>query len=127
MGRSVIYKSQFVKYKLRIAARRQSQANSKTTPQGPVAIHPSGKFLFAGSNGLGGGPANVGSSVDNGSPFPTGPNPSWVLVEPQGHFVYVSNNLGVSAYEIDGSNGALTPVNGSPFSFAFGGRISFSY
>jgi 6-phosphogluconolactonase len=56
-----------------------------------------------------------------GSPFPVGPNPASVAVDPTGKFAYVVNDSNlpevpgtVSAFTI-GSNGALTPVPGSPF------------
>jgi DNA-binding beta-propeller fold protein YncE len=56
-----------------------------------------------------------------GSPFATiGEDPVSVAVDPTGQFAYVadfgigSGTNGVSAYSI-GSNGALTPVPGSPF------------
>jgi DNA-binding beta-propeller fold protein YncE len=51
-----------------------------------------------------------------GSPFPVGPNPASVAVDPTGKFAYVINDSNVpevpgtvSAFTI-GSNGALTPV-----------------
>ncbi len=56
-----------------------------------------------------------------GSPFPVGPNPASVAVDPTGKFAYVVNDSNapevpgtVSAFTI-GSNGALTSVPGSPF------------
>jgi 6-phosphogluconolactonase len=56
-----------------------------------------------------------------GSPFPVGPNPASVAVDPTGKFAYVVNDSNVpevpgtvSAFTI-GSGGALTPVPGSPF------------
>src|SRR5260221_6836606 len=61
-----------------------------------------------------------------GSPFPAGQNPGSVAVDPTGKFAYVvngSNNVSsfgaVSAFSI-GSNGALTPVPGSPFPAGLG-------
>jgi 6-phosphogluconolactonase len=56
-----------------------------------------------------------------GSPFPAGPNPADVTVDPTGRFAYVVNDPGVP--EVPGtvsvfaicSDGALKPVPGSPF------------
>jgi len=98
-----------------------------------AAIDLSGNYLYVASY--------VGSNISayaidrstgqlapiNGSPFPTGPTPNFIVVEPLGRFVYVSGNSGVSAFRIDSANGALAAVSGSPFALAFGGRISLSY
>jgi len=60
-----------------------------------------------------------------GSPFEAGSNPYSVTVDPSGSFVYVANYgdgivaSNVSAYSIE-SNGALTPVAGSPFTAGTG-------
>ena len=59
-----------------------------------------------------------------GSPFATGITPTSVAVDPTSKFAYVANEgtfgvpSNVSAYSI-GSNGALTPVPGSPFAAGF--------
>jgi 6-phosphogluconolactonase (cycloisomerase 2 family) len=56
-----------------------------------------------------------------GSPFEAGYNPSFFTVNPSRTNAYVVNigdrnrNGSVSAYRIDGTTGALTPVPGSPF------------
>jgi 6-phosphogluconolactonase (cycloisomerase 2 family) len=55
-----------------------------------------------------------------GSPFAAGSDPSFVAVSPNGRFAYVaiSSDAGigaVSAYTINATTGALTPVPGSPF------------
>jgi 6-phosphogluconolactonase len=58
-----------------------------------------------------------------GSPFAAGTNPFSVAVDPSGNFAYVANGCGdpacslgtVSAYTIDRTTGALSPVPGSPF------------
>jgi 6-phosphogluconolactonase (cycloisomerase 2 family) len=56
-----------------------------------------------------------------GSPFPVGGFPTSVTVEPRGQFAYVANDNGpslagnVSAFTINGTTGALTPIAGSPF------------
>jgi 6-phosphogluconolactonase (cycloisomerase 2 family) len=38
-----------------------------------------------------------------------------VTVDPTGQFAYVANEPGVSAYTIEGTTGALTEIDGSPF------------
>ncbi len=60
-----------------------------------------------------------------GTPFPAGTEPLSVTVDPTGKFAYVANcgivcfggsgPGNVSAYTIDATTGALTPVVGSPF------------
>jgi 6-phosphogluconolactonase len=52
-----------------------------------------------------------------GSPFGAGTNPIAVAVDPTGKFAYVTNvgSANVSAYAINATSGALTPVAGSPF------------
>lgn len=57
-----------------------------------------------------------------GSPFATGHNPLGAATDPFGRFVYVPNLIGstsefgeLSAYAIDATTGALTPLPGSPF------------
>jgi 6-phosphogluconolactonase len=106
-------------------------------------VHPSGKFAYvanAGSNNVSGNgfvSGNVSAyTIDPGtgaltpiagSPFPAGVAPSSVAVDPSGKFAYVANagshnvsghgfvSGNVSAYTIDPSTGALTPIAGSPF------------
>jgi 6-phosphogluconolactonase (cycloisomerase 2 family) len=92
-----------------------------------LAVDPAGKFLYAPD-----GPSNtvVGFTIDGatgalgsipGSPFATGPGPAQVVVDPSDRFVYVSDcdtldqQGGISAFTIDSSTGALTPIQGSPF------------
>lgn len=56
-----------------------------------------------------------------GSPFATGYGPLGVAIDPSGKFVYVANNGlsgkagNISAFAINPLSGALTPVQGSPF------------
>ena len=57
-----------------------------------------------------------------GSPFATGVVPNGVVVDPTGKFVYVASNGystyvsgSVSAFTINQTSGALTPIAGSPF------------
>src|SRR5579864_3834138 len=68
----------------------------------------------------------------SGSPFPSGAGPQSIAIHPSGKFLYAANgaqgendvslfniaNAGsnnVSAFSVSSSNGALTPVQGSPF------------
>jgi 6-phosphogluconolactonase (cycloisomerase 2 family) len=52
-----------------------------------------------------------------GSPFSAGTEPLFVLPEPAGKFIYVSNqkSTNVSGYSYDSATGALTAITGSPF------------
>ena len=53
----------------------------------------------------------------SGSPFAAGSAPDAVAVDPSGRFAYVANygSDNISAYAINPTTGALTPVSGSPF------------
>jgi hypothetical protein len=101
-----------------------------------VAVDPSGKFAYVTNEGDGGN--NVSAyTIDSttgalspvtGSPFAAGDVPKSVAVDPSGKFAYVANVGGeapgnVSAYTINSTTGALSPVLGSPFA---AGRIPFS-
>ncbi len=58
-----------------------------------------------------------------GGPFATGGNPNSIIVDPRGKFVYTANNADsgatggntISAFLINQSTGALTPVSGGPY------------
>ncbi len=52
-----------------------------------------------------------------GSPFGAGSAAFHVAIDPNGKFAYVDNyaSANVSAYTINATSGALTPVAGSPF------------
>ena len=96
-----------------------------------VAVDPTGKFAYvanADTNNVSAYSigANGALTPVPGSPFAAGSFPSSVAVDPTGKFAYVAN-FGpdpldvpgtVSAYSI-GSNGALTPVPGSPFAAGY--------
>ncbi len=91
-----------------------------------VAITPSGTFAYAANNGS----SNVSAyrinattgalSPVEGSPFAAPENPSAITVNPAGTIAYVVSegaylSIGsVSAYRINASTGALTPIAGSP-------------
>lgn len=97
-----------------------------TNPIG-MAITPAGTFAYLADSGS----ANVSAYAINatsgtltqvaGSPFAAGKDAVTVAIDPTGKFAYVPNESypsgpgSVSAYTISPSNGALTPVNGSPF------------
>ena len=97
---------------------------------GGVVVHPSGGFLYVSDQGdntiLGfsiGGNGNLTPLA--GSPFSAGAgsiNPNFLAVDPAGKFLYAANYDGgsvaasnISAFTVDSSSGALTPVAGSPF------------
>lgn len=54
--------------------------------------------------------------LTQGSSFPAGTSPAFVMAEPTGHFLYVADSAGnaVLGFSIQ-SGGALTPIAGSPF------------
>jgi len=90
----------------------------------PIAVSPSGEFLYAGNYGS----ANVSDfSISStgeltpvaGSPFSAGSSPLSVFADPLGSFLYVANTASsnVSAYTIE-ADGALTQISGSPFGAA---------
>jgi len=107
---------------------------------GHIASDPKGKFLFTANSqdntvsaftidGTSGALTPVA-----GSPFPAGGGPVSVTVDRDGAFVYVgmqpspiAGNQGLSAFSIDGTSGALTPLSGSPFAtnqFFFGVTVA---
>jgi len=95
-----------------------------------LAIHPSGKFLYAVNQNSG----NIsGFAIDqtsggltpiSGSPFPTpssiygSEDPSGMAIDPAGRFLFVSsvNTPDLFAFTIDPTTGTLSAVPGSPFS-----------
>ena len=92
-----------------------------------VVVHPSGKFVYVSSaSGSSSSFAINGFAVQsNGSlkPVPGSPlvySGSWSLaIDPKGRYLYAasqSNGAGaVAAYAISQTDGALTPIAGSPF------------
>jgi 6-phosphogluconolactonase (cycloisomerase 2 family) len=98
-----------------------------------VAVDPFGRFVYVtnvGSSNVSAFRINKNGALTPvaGSPFPTGnvvdSGSMSVAVDPLGRFVYVSNmdSNNISAFRI-GKNGALTPINGSPFSAGRRGEL----
>jgi 6-phosphogluconolactonase len=100
-----------------------------------VTVDPSGRFAYV-PNGT---DNNVlAYTIDGatgaltpiaGSPFAAGQDVASVAIDPSGRFAYVGNvedddNKGdVSAYTINSTTGALTPIAGSPFLSGSGGGV----
>jgi 6-phosphogluconolactonase len=95
-----------------------------------LALHPSGKFLYAANPGAGGSPENdisLFTIASDGaltevfprtSVAPSASLPKLMIMDPAGAFLYVANALSnnISVFSIDSGTGALTPLAGSPFS-----------
>jgi 6-phosphogluconolactonase (cycloisomerase 2 family) len=92
-----------------------------------MAVHPSGKFLYAataqpGARSISAFSIDVSTSAlapIPGSPYPAGPHvPQAVTVDPTGKFLFAGggDNTHVLAFAIDASTGALSKAPGSPFS-----------
>jgi len=88
-----------------------------------LAVNPQRGYLYmtnGGSNDVSVYAVDAASgalTAVNGSPFPTGSNPSSVTIHPSGALVYVTNQTDgtISAYSQDPASGALIAVAGSPF------------
>jgi 6-phosphogluconolactonase (cycloisomerase 2 family) len=94
-----------------------------------IAVHPSGKLVFAGTNDFGGagkpgifafGVNSDGSLTQLSSTSLPGDNaPSTIAVDPTGRYLYVSQIIGITAsivaFDINLISGDLTPLPGSPF------------
>ena len=97
-----------------------------------VVVTPSGKFVYVSSTTSSGGAVTAvdinafavqsdGSlKAVPGSPFSMGANGiPGMGMDPKGQYLYISASTGsggaVAAFAINGTNGALTPVPGSPF------------
>jgi 6-phosphogluconolactonase len=94
-----------------------------------IAVDPKGNFAYV-TNSASDASGNVSAFKIQaggalipvpGSPFGGGGSPYGIAVDPKGAFVYVANDASanvfgtVSAYAINATSGALTPVVGSPF------------
>ena len=103
---------------------------------GQLALNPTGKFLYYGSSTLGASVTEAVGALDvdgstgalsqvSGSPFLTSNAALFVAVHPSGNFLYTEDidktganfivMQSLSAFSIDSTSGALTPVPGSPF------------
>lgn len=92
---------------------------------GGLAIHPSGKFLYAASGVSANGILawNIDSATGGltslaGSPFQAGAAIFGAAFDPSGKFLYATAELpgGILGFNVDPNSGALTPIPGSPFS-----------
>jgi len=107
---------------------------------GHIASDPAGKVLFSANsqdNTVSAFTIDVTSGAlasIAGSPFPAGGGPVSLAVDPAGEFVYlgmqpspIAGSQGLSAFSVNGTSGALTPLAGSPFAtgqFFFGVAIA---
>jgi 6-phosphogluconolactonase len=92
-----------------------------------MTTDPAGKFLIVVSTGTSTSFGEIAVFLINGttgalavaagSPNQTGPDPSSVVVDPSGKFIYVANTADatISAFTLNATTGALTLVGGSPF------------
>ena len=93
-----------------------------------IAVHPSGKFLYASFplvNGIAEWTINSstgGLTAVINSPFVTGKGVPVLLIVPSGNLLYALNgdDNTVSGFTLDPSSGALTAANGSPFPVSAG-------
>lgn len=85
---------------------------------GPVAVDPSGKFVFVGrslnqpGDGVDVYQVNSDGSLTlvPGSPFSTPQGPASLAVDPSGQYLYVSASNTIDTFAIDATSGALTPL-----------------
>jgi 6-phosphogluconolactonase len=94
-----------------------------------VAVHPSGKFLYVSypqteQVAAWSIDASTGAlTTVPGSPFasgaPSGPAPNSLFVTPSGGFLYaLSGGATVFGFRVDANSGALSAINGSPFTLS---------
>jgi 6-phosphogluconolactonase (cycloisomerase 2 family) len=108
-----------------------SPVNLSRTPYGLV-VHPSGRYVYATTISSDANPesfiyafavqSNGSLRPVPGSPFPTSEWSRALAIDPQGEYLYASTYAGVigpanfvAAYSISSSDGALTPLPGSPY------------
>jgi 6-phosphogluconolactonase len=102
-----------------------SPFSTGASPYG-TTIDPSGKYLYVvnyGNNNISAYEINSGTgalTTIEGSPFTAGAFPSCVAAEPSGKYLYATNygisySNNISAYRINLGTGALTTIEGSPF------------
>lgn len=89
-----------------------------------LAVHPSGKFVYAitddGDIGIAGILAfrvNSDGSLTllTSKAIPTQADPSNLVIDSSGKYLYVASQRAIEAFEVDEISGALTPLPGSPF------------
>jgi 6-phosphogluconolactonase len=86
-----------------------------------LAVHPSGKFLYAANSGEGDvslyNISSAGGLTEVTPRTTVGVSPQLLAMDPAGAFLYVGNSgsFSISVFSISASNGALAPVPGSPF------------
>src|SRR5207237_9216161 len=90
-----------------------------------IAMHPSGKFVYvAVSNNSAGDGVQAFLVNSNGSlskiassPFPTKNDPQNLLIDATGHYLYAADAASgyIDAFDINQTDGALTPLPGSPY------------
>lgn len=106
-----------------------------------VAVTPSGKFVYAGSDSSQGGRDGINAfAVDTsgsltevpGSPFSAGVLPGSIAVDPTGHYLYVGHESSANpdayqldAFAIDTATGALKPVAGEPYTIPIPSQCFF--
>ncbi len=98
---------------------------SVSTSPGSIAVDPSGNFAYEADRGGRVWVLTINAasgSLAISSSAPAGTTPFAVTVDPTDRFVYVANrdSNNVSAFTINFSTGALTPVTGSPFAAGTG-------
>lgn len=94
-----------------------------------IAVHPSGKFVYvalsnnAAGDGVGAFMVNSNGSLSKiaGSPFPTKNDPQNLLIDASGKFLYSADAASghIDAFAISQTDGALTPLPGSPYTITF--------
>ncbi|HEX6501824.1 MAG TPA: beta-propeller fold lactonase family protein [Terriglobales bacterium] len=94
-----------------------------------IAVHPSGKFVYVAlsNNAAGDGVeaflvnSNGSLSPIAGSPFSTKNDPQNVLIDATGHYLYAADAASgfIDAFAINQTDGALTPLPGSPDKITF--------
>src|ERR1019366_5075891 len=139
-----------------------SKIQGSPYPAGPepfaIATDPAGKFLYVDNFNYSYQTTNSPDTYDgsisaftidpeggaltpvSGSPFAAGINPRSVVVDPTGHFAYVSSTTyttgyssyaTILSYAVDASTGALTPLSGSPWmdslQYSNGNLLAISY
>lgn len=94
-----------------------------------VVVHPSGNFLYVSfpqSEQIAAWSINTSTgaiTIVPGSPFPSGvisgDAPNSLFVTPSGGFLYaLSNGVTAFGFSVDANSGALSAVNGSPFTLS---------